>query len=173
MAHIRQPLATRLVPALGHVVSKLDVFAAVQSEPALFERVLDWVWVWRDIAEQMLQTALAVFLGRHGRRRECARKHLGEWLEGAGYRVHWRGVWWRWWWWWWGLFCSPGEESRPNSVSGAWASAKFLRTRRLGKHESFSGLAALPTINSGVSLPRLLFPLTTQESVSFGPAPCG
>lgn len=88
MAHIRQPLATRLILAFGHVVSKLDMFAAVQSEPALFERVLDRVWVWRDIAEEVLQTALAVFLGHHGRCRECARKHLGEWLEGAVYRVH-------------------------------------------------------------------------------------
>lgn len=53
MVHIRQPRAARLILALRHVVSELYVLAAVQPEPALLERVLDWVWVRRDVAQHV------------------------------------------------------------------------------------------------------------------------
>lgn len=81
VVHIRLPGPPRFIFALGHVIAKLDVLAAVEAEPALLERVLDRVRVRRDVAEEVLQAAFGMFFeGRRGGG-EGACEEIGEGCE--------------------------------------------------------------------------------------------
>lgn len=54
--YVRQPPSSRFEAqeVLRHVIPELNMLPPVESEPALLERMFDWIGILRDVTEDVL-----------------------------------------------------------------------------------------------------------------------